>query len=201
MAEQTGRRRPGREGGGRDARREARANAVVKTAPFIERKIPYMEYLSEENLQLIEDNADILLEEIGIDFLDDPESLEMWKDAGADVQGTRVRFPKGLCRSLIQATAPSEYIQHARNPARSTIIGGKRTVLVPAYGSPFVHDIDKGRRYATIEDFNNFVKLAYMAPGLHHSGGTICEPVDLPVNKRHFDMVSVSYTHLTLPTN
>src|SRR6185436_1225502 len=28
---------------------------------------------------------------------------------------------------------------------------------------------------------------------LHHSGGTICEPVDLPVNKRHFDMV---YSHM-----
>ena len=32
-----------------------------------------------------------------------------------------------------------------------------------------------------------------MAPSLHHSGGTICEPVDLPVNKRHFDMV---YSHM-----
>ena len=192
MTERTGRRRAGREGGGREGRREARANAVAKTVPFIERKIPYLEYLSEESLQLIEDNADILLEEIGIDFLDDPEALEMWKDAGADVQGTRVRFPKGLCRSIIQASAPKEYVQHARNPERSTIIGGKRTVLVPAYGSPFVHDIDQGRRYATIEDFKNFVKLAYMAPDIHHSGGTVCEPVDLPVNKRHFDMV---YTH------
>ena len=192
MTERTGRRRAGREAGGREGRREARANAVVATQPFIERKIPYIEYLSEENLQLIEDNADILLEEIGIDFLDDPEALEMWKEAGADVQGTRVHFPKGLCRSIIQATAPSEYTQYARNPERNVIIGGKRTVLVPAYGSPFVHDIDQGRRYATIDDFNNFVKLAYMAPGIHHSGGTICEPVDLPVNKRHFDMV---YSH------
>ena len=48
-------------------------------------------------------------------------------------------------------------------------------------------------RYATIEDFQNFVKLAYTANSLHHSGGTICEPVDLPVNKRHYDMV---YSHL-----
>ena len=32
-----------------------------------------------------------------------------------------------------------------------------------------------------------------MATSLHHSGGTICEPVDLPVNKRHFDMV---YSHM-----
>ena len=84
-------------------------------------------------------------------------------------------------------------MQHARNPARSIKIGGDSTVLVPAYGSPFVRDLDKGRRYANIEDFQNFVKLAYLSPSLHHSGGTVCEPVDLPVNKRHFDMV---YAHM-----
>ncbi|TIU16642.1 MAG: trimethylamine methyltransferase, partial [Mesorhizobium sp.] len=48
-------------------------------------------------------------------------------------------------------------------------------------------------RYATIEDFRNFVKLAYMAPSIHHSGGTVCEPVDVPVNKRHLDMI---YSHI-----
>ena len=83
--------------------------------------------------------------------------------------------------------------QHARNAARSVQIGGRNTVFVPAYGSPFIRNLDDGRRYATIEDFRNFVKLAYMAPALHHSGGTICEPVDLPVNKRHFDMI---YSHI-----
>jgi trimethylamine--corrinoid protein Co-methyltransferase len=181
-----------RKGGGRAGRREARGSSAAEAAPFIERKIPYVEILSEENLQLIEHNADKLLSEIGIDFLDDPEVLDLFRDAGADVDGTRVRFATGLCRSIIQASAPSEYVQHARNPSRSVTIGGKRTVLVPAYGPPFVHDLDKGRRYATIEDFQNFVKLAYMAPGLHHSGGTVCEPVDLPVNKRHYDMV---YSH------
>ncbi|MEL7185593.1 MAG: trimethylamine methyltransferase family protein, partial [Pseudomonadota bacterium] len=107
--------------------------------------------------------------------------------------GERVRFPRGMCRSIIQASAPSEYVQHARNPERNVIVGGDRTVLVPAYGSPFVRDLDNGRRYATLEDFQNFVKLAYMSPGMHHSGGTICEPVDVPVNKRHFDMV---YSHI-----
>ena len=181
-----------RKGGGRAGRREARGQSATAAAPFIERNIPYVEILSEENLQLIERNADRLLAEIGIDFLDDSEVLELFKEAGADIDGTRVRFPTGMCRQIIQATAPSEYVQHARNPARSVTIGGKRTVLVPAYGPPFVHDLDKGRRYATIEDFQNFVKLAYMAPGIHHSGGTVCEPVDLPVNKRHYDMV---YSH------
>ena len=67
------------------------------------------------------------------------------------------------------------------------------TVFAPAYGSPFVRNLDEGRRYATIDDFRNFVKLAYMTPAMHHSGGTVCEPVDLPVNKRHLDMV---YSHI-----
>ena len=181
-----------RKGGGRAGRREARGQTATAAAPFIERNIPYVEILSEENLQLIEHNADRLLAEIGIDFLEDPEVLDLFNEAGADIDGTRVRFPTGMCRQIIQATAPSEYVQHARNPSRSVTIGGKRTVLVPAYGPPFVHDLDNGRRYATIEDFQNFVKLAYMAPGIHHSGGTVCEPVDLPVNKRHYDMV---YSH------
>ena len=134
-----------------------------------------------------------MLEEIGIEFREFPRALDLWRDAGADVEGERVRFPRGLCRSIIQASAPAEFTQHARNPERNVIIGGDRTVFVPAYGPPFVRDLDQGRRYATLEDFENFVKLTYMSPGLHHSGGTLCEPVNLPVNKRHFDMV---YSHV-----
>jgi len=178
---------------GREAKRAARQRAPAATAAYIERRIPYYELLSDEALELIEHNAETVLEEIGIEFNDFPRALELFKDAGADIDGERVRFPRGLCRSIIQASAPTEYTQHARNPERSVVVGGKRTVLVPAYGSPFVRDLDRGRRYATLEDFKNFVKLAYMSHGLHHSGGTICEPVDVPVNKRHFDMV---YSHI-----
>jgi trimethylamine--corrinoid protein Co-methyltransferase len=104
----------------------------------------------------------------------------------------RVRFEPGMLREIL-ATAPAEFVQHARNPARSVRIGGGSVVFAPAYGSPFVMDLDRGRRYGTIEDFRNFVKLAQSSPWLHHSGGTICEPTDLPVNKRHLDMV---YAHI-----
>lgn len=182
-----------RRGGGRAAKRAARENAVSVSAPYITRKIPVYDVLGDEGLTLIEENAETILNEIGIDFRDDPEALQMWRDAGADVQEERVRFPRGMCRKLIMDSAPSQFVQHARNPEKSVIIGGDHVVMVPAYGPPFVSDLDKGRRYATIEDFKNFVKLAYMSPHLHHSGGTVCEPVDLPVNKRHFDMV---YTHM-----
>jgi trimethylamine--corrinoid protein Co-methyltransferase len=178
---------------GRDAKRASRAARAASSVPYITRRIPYYEVLDEEGLVLLEQNADTILEEIGIDFRDDAEALAIWKAAGADVQGERVHFPRRLCRSIIQRSAPREFTQHARNPARSVLIGGKNTVFAPAYGSPFVRNLDEGRRYARIEDFRNFVKLAYVSNALHHSGGTICEPVDLPVNKRHLDMV---YSHL-----
>jgi trimethylamine--corrinoid protein Co-methyltransferase len=178
----------------RDARRAARAKSTsARSVPYITRNVPVYNPLSEEGLEIVENNTETILEETGIEFRDDREALALWKDAGADVDGQRVRFPRGLCRSLIQKSAPAEYVQHARNPERSVRIGGKYTVLVPAYGPPFIRNLDEGRRYATIQDFRNFVKLAYLSPSLHHSGGTLCEPVDLPVNKRHLDMV---YSHI-----
>jgi len=193
---ETGHPEPGRRArGGADARRAQRQRPKLVQNPYIVRKIPLVTILDEEGLQTIERNADTILQEIGIEFRDEPEALELWKQAGADVKGTRIRFPKGLPRSIIQKSAPKEYIQHARNPERSVRIGGDATVFAPVYGPPFIRNLDEGRRYATIEDFRNFVKLAYMSPAIHHSGGTVCEPVDLPVNKRHLDMV---YSHIKL---
>ena len=179
--------------GGAAARRAARSGGGPGTQlTYIRRRIKTYEVLDEEGLALIETNADTVLEEIGIEFRDDPEAIALWKEAGADVEGERVHFPKGLCRSLLR-TAPQQFTQHARNPERSVLIGGDATVFAPVYGPPFVRDLEGKRRYATIEDFRNFVKLAYMAPSIHHSGGTVCEPVDVAVNKRHLDMV---YAHI-----
>ncbi len=177
---------------GRDARRAARAHRSHESIPYITRKIPLTEILSAEGLEIIERNAETLLQEIGIEFRDFSRALDLFRAAGCDIKGERVRFPRGLARQLC-ATAPSRYVQHARNPERNVVIGGDAMVFAPNYGSPFVHDLDRGRRYGTIEDFQNFVKLAYLSPYIHHSGGTLCEPVDLPVNKRHFEMV---YSHL-----
>ena len=56
-------------GGGREAKRAARSARSNQSAPYITRKIPYYEVLDEEGLQLIERNADTILEETGIDFM------------------------------------------------------------------------------------------------------------------------------------
>lgn len=186
MAEAAARRRA--RGGGGAARRAERTAVSVETAKYIERNIPNFEILNEEALEMIEHNAETVLEEIGVNFVENPKALQMWKDAGADVQGERVHIPRGLARELIK-TAPSQYTQHARNPERSVVVGGNNLVFAPVYGPPFVRDNAGGRRYATMADFEKFVKLGYMSKWLHHSGGTVCEPTDIPVNKRHLDML------------
>jgi len=161
--------------------------------PYIDRKIGVLPVLSEEGLELIEANADRILAEVGMEFRDDPEIIAIFAEAGCDIDGERVRFAPGFCRKTIQATAPAEFTQAARNPENSVRIGGNATVLCPSWGPPFVHDEDQGRRYATHHDFINLVKLHQTIPYLHHSGGVVCEPVDLPANKRHLDML---YAHI-----
>ena len=183
---ETGARRS-RSGGGA-ARRAERTAVSVETERYIERNIPLYEFLDEATLEIIEYNAETLLEEIGVNFVDSPVALERWRSVGANIEGERVRIPRGLARELCK-TAPSKFVQHARNPERSVEIGGKSLVTAPVYGPPFVRDRDGGRRYATLADFKKFVKLGYMSKYLHHSGGTVCEPTDVPVNKRHLDML------------
>lgn len=185
---------PVRTRGGRAARVSARAEQQRHPgAPaFIRRNIPTYELLTEEGLALVEAKADDILAEVGIEIRNDDVARDLFRGAGATVTGDLVRFDRGHVKALC-ATAPASFTQRARNPERNVQIGGDAVVLAPAYGSPFVRDLAGGRRYASLDDFERFVKLTYATPWLHHSGGTVCEPVDVPVSKRHLDMV---YAHL-----
>lgn len=187
-----------RRGGGRLGRARRRtADACARAASaVVTRRIPPYEPLGEEALAALEAQADWILCEIGVEFRGDPEALALFQAAGVDVQGERVRFARGEARALA-ASAPRAFRMAGRDQASAIEIGGDHLVLMPGYGSPFVTDLERGRRYATIEDFERFVRLAYASPWLQHSGGVVCEPVDLPVNKRHLDM---NYAHLRYST-
>ncbi len=177
----------------RRARREQRKQRAQAVAPaYVTRQVPFVEYASEEGLAALEEQADWLIQEIGLEFREDPLALKIWKEAGADVRDTRVRLPRGMARDLLR-TAPTEFTQHARNPERSVKIGGRNVVFAPVYGPPFVRCLEGGRRYGSLADFEKLVKLTAMLPSLHHSGFVTCEPCDVPVNKRHLDML---YTHI-----
>ena len=156
---------------GREARRTSRLQRSAASVPYIRRGIPITEMCSASKaLEIIEHNAETLLEEIGIEFRGYARALELLKGAGCDIQGERVHFPRGLARTLV-ATAPRDFMQHARNPERSVHIGGTDLVFAPVYGSPFVHDLDSG-------------------PPLRHDRGLpqfrearLCEPVHAPFGR------------------
>ena len=185
----------GRRGGRTSRTASRRLPSFIGAAEPLRRSIPTYELLDEDDLVRLEEHSDWILDEIGVE-IHDGEALDLFRQAGARVDGRQARFEPGFVRALC-ATAPPVFQMFGRNSTSDITVGGNSVVFVPAYGPPFVSDLEGGRRYATINDFENFVKLAQMSPWMHHSGGTICEPVDLPVNKRHLDMV---YAHLRYST-
>lgn len=183
---------------GRANRRDNRLNDTGPdwVAPA-ERGIPYLDLLTPDQIARVHDETMKILEEIGCEFRDD-EAAAMWAEAGARVDGHRVRIDREHLMELI-STAPPEYTMVARNPDRSATIGGRRTAFTPSYGAPFVLDLDGKRRNATLEDFDNFAKLAYLEPYLHMTGGVVCEPMDVPVPHRHLEMVYSLMAHSDKP--
>jgi trimethylamine--corrinoid protein Co-methyltransferase len=154
-------------------------------------KLPVYSLVSDESIELIHRKTLEILEEVGIDFYLQ-ESRQILHEHGADVRGQTVHFDPALIQEYV-AKAPSKFTLLARNPENNLSIGGDQLVFAPVYGPPFVHDQLRGRRKATLEDFQNFVKLAYSSPYIHCSGGTVVEPNDISVDYRHLDML---YSHI-----
>ncbi|MCJ8307725.1 MAG: trimethylamine methyltransferase family protein [Rhizobiaceae bacterium] len=178
----------------RQARNRSGQADTAPASPYIRRTLPFFDPLDEEQIVKLEAQVDWIIQDVGIAFRDDPVALDLWKTTDATIDGDIVRAPADWIRALC-AKAPSEFIQLARNPERSVTIGGANQVFAPIYGAPFVRDLENGRRYGDIKAFQNLVRLTYMLPGLHHGGFVTCEPCDVPVNKRHLDML---LAHMTL---
>jgi trimethylamine--corrinoid protein Co-methyltransferase len=171
---------------GRDARAAQRRTRVQRWLPELERRIPWVDLLDDEQVQRIHDASMDIIEEVGIEFRCD-DAIGMWRAAGADVDGVTVRIDREHLMSLL-GTAPSSYTMVARDPAHTVTVGDGRTIFTPSYGAPYVLDLNGVRRPATLQDFRDFTKLNHLSPALHMSGGVVCEPMDVPVPKRHLYM-------------
>ncbi len=167
-------------------RRRARAEKIEKMLQPVH-KLPVYELLDNDGVELIHQKSLEILAEVGIDFYLE-EAHQILQDHSVKMQGDTAFFDPDAVLDYV-AKAPSQFTQLARNPENNMIIGDDRMVFAPVYGPPFVHDLQRGRREATLEDFQNFIKLAYLSPYIHHSGGTIVEPTDIPDQTRHLDML------------
>ncbi len=182
---------------GRSVRRQSRTQRTINYLPELDRGIAYIDLMSPEQVERVHDAAMTLLETKGIEFRDD-ESIKMWAVAGADVNEYRVRIDRNHLMDLI-SSAPETYTMVARNKDRSVTLGGRKQIFTPAYGSPNVLDFEGKRRNGTIADFHEFAKLAHLSPAMHMSGGVLCEPMDVPVPKRHLHMVYSLIKHSDKP--
>jgi len=120
------------------------------------------------------------------------------REAGCRVEGEKVFFPPKLVEEMV-AKAPSEFTLYGRNHEKNVVIGGDNIAYIPCYGPPVVTDIDRGRRSSVLEDYINFVKLSYASQALDMTGGMMCEPGDIPVERRNAEMMYASMKYSDKP--
>ncbi len=159
---------------------------------------PRLEVLSDDDLEMIHQATIKLLTDTGIVF-HHAEALKLFKDHGAGVDGNLVRLPQKLIDNSIRQ-APSKFKWQARNDDRSVIMG-EGPVVQPAAGPVYVHDLDRGRRPGTLQDYTNLQKI-YQAQDVFDLVGMIsCEPNDVSQDRKHFDLMLEILRHTDKPVN
>ena len=163
-------------------------------APWRQVKNPFapLAPLSEDELAFVQDRSLRVLEEIGVEFLHEG-ALARLAAAGADVDSRRVRFDRALIAEAV-ARAPASFRLHARNPARSVVIGGRHIAFCPVASPPFARGLDGRRREGRFADYCDFLRLGQSLNALHFFGGYPVEPTDLPAASRHLDCLAAFVT-------
>lgn len=149
--------------------------------------IPKFDVLTQEQVLKIHEESLRILSEIGVEFTYDP-AVEVFKKCGMTVEGHRVYFTADFVEKMMKE-APAEFKLHARNPEKTVNCNHTDLILTPSYGPPFVYEADGSRRYTTMEDYNNIVKLAGASVNIDHTGGNVCEPTDIPDEIKHLKML------------
>ena len=187
-----------RSGGGTPRRRARREAGRVPLLPWRRVVNAYapIEALDEERLERLHDASMRILEQLGIEVLND-EALDILARHGATVDraNRRVRLDRALVLAFV-AKAPESFTLHAPNPERDLVIGARHVVFNAVSSAPNCSDLDAGRRPGTQVDFRNLLKLAHSLPILHLPAGYAVEPADLPPATRHLDCLH-DYARLT----
>ena len=153
-----------------------------------------MQILSEDQVESIHQASLTILRDVGL-RVESQTALKLLKDVRADIDYDTgsVRFDPDLVVELISGL-PEEFTIHARNSSKTVTMGKNSIVFATVCGPSFVTDLDRGRRAGTFTDLENFVKLSGSLNVFHHEGGGGLEPLDLPPETRHLDMMFAQIT-------
>jgi trimethylamine--corrinoid protein Co-methyltransferase len=154
--------------------------------------MPRYEILSPDALTVLERGWQRLVSEIGVEFLHE-EAVELFRAAGQRVEDSVVFLDPDFVLEQV-AKAPDQFDLRARNPERTTRIGGEHMAFAAVSGAPFFREGDT-RRDGTLADLERLVKLVQHFGPLDMPGAPPVEPNDLPLDSRHLDMI---YAYATL---
>ncbi|MBV2358481.1 trimethylamine methyltransferase family protein [Thalassococcus sp. CAU 1522] len=179
-----------RRSGGRAGNSARRGDAAIEQAPWclpVNRDAP-TEPMSQEGVARMHDAAMRILEEIGIEFLND-EAVGILRKAGATVDGQNVRMGRDMVMEYV-ALAPSQFTITPRNPERRIVLGGNHILFGNVSSPPNYWDMEIGRKVTgTREQCRNLLKLTQYFNCIHFAGGYPVEPVDIHPSIRHLDVL------------
>ncbi len=179
-----------RRAGGRAANIDRRSQELFKQMPW---RVPQntdrpTEPLDDEGVARIHDAAMRVLEEIGIEFLNE-EACALFKQAGCTVDGTNVKMGRDWVMEMVRK-APSQFTLSSRNPARALTIGGDSMVFGNVSSPPNYYDLELGKKVpGTRAQCQNLLKLTQHFNCIHFAGGYPVEPVDIHASVRHLDVL------------
>ncbi|MDY6861268.1 MAG: trimethylamine methyltransferase family protein, partial [Pseudomonadota bacterium] len=178
-----------RRSGGHSGKALRQGGAVIEQMPW---RIPRntdrpTEPLTEEGVAAIHDGAMRILEEIGIEFLND-EAVAILKQAGCTVDGHTVRMGRDFVMEML-AKAPSSFAITPRNPDRRVTIGDGHMLFINVSSPPNYWDLHSGKVPGTRAQCRDLLKLTQYFNCIHIAGGYPVEPVDVHPSVRHLDVL------------
>ena len=136
--------RPKRRSGGRAGNTRGNRGAIEQMPwRIVENTDRPIEPLAEEGILAIHEGAMEILEDIGIEFLNE-EALRLFKKAGCKVDGTKVFLDRHWVMDMV-AKAPSEFTITPRNNAHTLTVGGNKLLFGSVSSPPNYWDMELRR--------------------------------------------------------
>jgi len=148
-----------------------------------------LEVLSSPDMQRIHDASLKILAETGVVFLND-QAIAIFKKRGVRVDDRKVYFSEKLVREALQRIPPN-FLWQARNDDRSIVVGddNEKLLVQPNFGPVFIHDLESGRRPATLQDFANIIKICQASDVVSLVGASPLEPGDVVQEQKYLYMM------------
>ncbi len=164
---------------------EAGPRASARTPAYSQLRNPFppMDVFSADQIAEMHATALRTLEELGMRVLL-PQALEMFRRAGARIEGDMVYIGREIVEAAL-ASAPKSILCKAARPERDVLLELGTLNFQPGAGAPHATDLERGRRPGNARDFRELLRITQAFDVLHMLPPLI-EPQDVDTHLRHY---------------